>query len=159
MSPKLVTDDLAPAAELYVWGYPLVAIHRTRLLLCSRNDSGCINHIDDLATPSDRAIVVPNNDTLYSSGWYDLRHGELKIQVPAMDHPQRYWNVMIMDGYGHQAYVARRHHGVNGTQVTVTLNPAAAPTNDANPVVTVGTPTAWVIVRVLVESPGDIEQA
>ncbi|MFK7914398.1 MAG: DUF1214 domain-containing protein, partial [Pseudomonadales bacterium] len=47
----------------------------------------------------------------------------------------------------------------NGTQVTVTLNPAAAPTNDANPVVTVGTPTAWVIVRVLVESPGDIEQA
>jgi len=118
-----------------------------------------MNHVDDLATPSDRAIVVPNNDTLYSSAWYDLRHGDLTIDVPPMDHPNRYWNVMVLDAYTHVAYVCRRHHGVGGTSVQVTFDPDTPPANDAGNIVTIGTPTAWVIVRVLVESPEDIEKA
>ena len=115
--------------------------------------------MDNLATPDDRAIVAPNNDTLYSSAWYDLRYGDLIITVPAMDHPQRYWNVMICDGYTHVTYVCRRHHGVNGAQVRVTWDPTKPPRNDDSKVVTVGTPTAWVIIRVLVESPEDIDTA
>ena len=118
-----------------------------------------MNHIDDLATPSDRAIVVPNNDTLYSSAWYDLRHGDLMINVPPMDHPDRYWNVMIVDAYTHVAYVCRRHHGVEGTRVRVTFDPATPPSNDDSDVLTIGTPTAWVIIRVLVESPEDLDTA
>ena len=97
MTADIEPTALSPAAEAYIWGFPLVSVHRTRLLLCSKNDTGAVNHIDDLATPKDRAIVVPNNDTLYSSGWYDLRHGDLLIDVPPMDHPNRYWNVMIAD--------------------------------------------------------------
>jgi hypothetical protein len=152
-------STLSPAAEAYIWGFPLVSVHRTRLLLCSKNDTGTLNHIDDLATPRDRAIVVPNNDTLYSSGWYDLQQGDLMINVPAMDHPGRYWNVMIVDAYTHVAYVCRRHHGVTGTRVRVTLDPSTPPANDNSTVVTVGTPTAWVIIRVLVESPEDLDTA
>ncbi len=153
------SEELSPAAEAYVWGFPLVSVHRTRLLLCSRNDPGTLNHLDNLATPSDKAIVAPNNDTLYSSGWYDLRHGDLTINVPAMDKPDRYWNVMIADAYTHVTYVARRHHGTNGTQVTVTFDPSAPSRDDDSSLVTVGTPTAWVIIRVLVESSADIELA
>ena len=78
---------LSPAAEAYLWGYPLVATHRTRLHLCSRHRSGELNHVAELATPADKAIVAPNNDTLYTSGWYDLRHGNLVIDVPPMDKP------------------------------------------------------------------------
>ena len=156
---SLYKGELSPAAEAYIWGFPLVAVHRTRQLLCSRSDSGTMNHIDDLATPKDKAIVVPNNDTLYSSAWYDLRYGDLSIEVPAMDHQSRYWNVMILDGYTHVAYVCRRHHGVAGTKVRVTLNPEKPPANDASAVVTIGTPTAWVIIRVLVESPEDLDKA
>ncbi len=150
---------MSPAVEAYVWGFPLVSIHRTRLLLCSRNDPGSINHIDDLATPEDRAIVVPNNDTLYSSGWYDLRCGDLTIDVPPMDHPDRYWNVMIVDAYTHVAYVSRRHHGVRGTRVRVAYDPSNPPSYDGSSLLTIGTPTAWVIIRVLVESPEDIDAA
>ncbi len=149
-------EALSPAAEAFVWGFPLASVHRTRLLLCSRNDPGTLNHLDDLSTPSDKAIVAPNNDTLYSSGWYDLRHGDLIIDVPAMDKPDRYWNVMIADGYTHVTYIARRHHGTNGTQVRVTFDPSSPPGDDDSSTVTVGTPTAWVIIRVLVESPADI---
>lgn len=152
-------DEMSPAAEAYIWGFPLASVHRTRLLLCSKSDTGTINHIDDLATPNDRAIVVPNNDTLYSSGWYDLSHGDLTIDVPAMDHPGRYWNVMILDAYTHVAYVCRRHHGVRGTRVQVSFDPTTPPANDDTSIVTIGTPTAWVIIRMLVESPGDITAA
>jgi hypothetical protein len=160
--PPLLDDgseEISPAAEAYVWGFPLVSVHRTRLLLCSKTDTGTMNHIDDLATPNDRAIVVPNNDTLYSSAWYDLRHGDLVIDVPPMDHPERYWNVMILDAYTHVAYVCRRRHGVAGAQVRVTLDPTSPPKNDDGDIVTVGTPTAWVIIRMLVESPEDIDTA
>jgi len=150
------SDTLSPGAEAYLWGYPLMAVHRTRLLLCSRHQAATLNHIDNLATPADRAIVVPNNDTLYSSGWYDLRYGDLTIEVPAMDHAQRYWNVMIVDAYTHVAYVCRRYHGTNGTQVRVTYDPSTPPANDNSDVVPIATPTAWVIIRVLVEAPKDL---
>ena len=159
MTDATNSAPLSPATEAYIWGFPLMSVHRTRLLLCSRTDTATMNHVDNLATPDDRAIVAPNNDTLYSSAWYDLRHGDLIINVPPMDHPQRYWNVMISDGYTHVTYVCRRHHGVNGTQVRVTWDPTTPPSNDDSKVVTVGTPTAWVIIRVLVESPEDIDTA
>jgi hypothetical protein len=159
MTQSSTPEAVSPAAEAYIWGFPLVSVHRTRLLLCSKADTGTVNHIDDLATPSDRAIVVPNNDTLYSSGWYDLRQGDLTIDVPPMDHPDRYWNVMILDAYTHVAYVCRRHHGVEGTRVRVTLDPENPPKNDDSRIVTIGTPTAWVIIRMLVESPEDIDTA
>ena len=103
MTDSASSVSMSAAAEAYVWGFPLISVHRTRLLLCSKHDTGRINHVDDLATPDDKAIVVPNNDTLYSSGWYDLRHGDLVIDVPPMDHPDRYWNVMVLDGYTHVA--------------------------------------------------------
>ncbi len=152
-------DDVSPFAEAYIWGYPLVAVQRTRQLFCSKVPSGILNHIDDLATPADRGVVVPNNDTLYSSGWYDLRHGDLTITVPPMDHAQRYWNLMVVDAYTHVAYVCRRHHGTQGTSVRVTHDPTMPPSNDASKVVRVATPTAWVIIRVLVESPDDLVAA
>ncbi len=152
-------ESLSPAAEAYIWGFPLVSIHRTRLHLCSRHRPGALNHLDDLATPNDKAIVAPNNDTLYSSGWYDLRHGELIIDVPPMDKPDRYWNVMIADAYTHVTYIARRNHGTGGTKVRVKFDPSTPPRDDDSDTVTVSTPTAWVIIRVLVESPADIPVA
>jgi len=76
-------EDISPAAEAYVWGFLLVSVHCTRLLPCSKTDTGVLNHIDELTTTNDLTIVVPNNDTLYSSAWYDLRHGDLIIDLPA----------------------------------------------------------------------------
>lgn len=152
-------DDLSPATEAYLWGFPLVSVQRTRLLLCSKTPTGVMNHVDNLATPKDKAIVAPNNDTLYSSAWFDLSHGDITIKVPPMDHGDRYWNVMIVDAYTHVTYVCRREHGVSGATVTVSYDPEKQNTEAASELVFVATPTAWVIVRVLVESAADIEQA
>src|SRR5262245_38253679 len=107
-------DDAKVARDLYVWGYPLVVMHRTRALHCSRVPLGVMNHVDELATPQHRTVVAPNNDTLYSSGWFDLASGDLTITVPPLE---RYWNVMILDAYTHVQYVSRRTHGRDGAVV------------------------------------------
>ena len=79
--------------------------------------------------------MAPNNDTLYSSAWYDLRHGDLIINVPAMDHPQRYWNVMIR-GYTRNVCAV----GIMGQRRSGTGNLGSYETarNDDSKVVTVG---------------------
>lgn len=150
---------MTPAVEAYVWGFPLVSVQRTRALFCSRADTGVMNHIENLATPADRGVVVPNNDTLYSSGWYDLSYGDLSIEVPPMDHSGRYWNLMIVDAYTHVAYVCRRHMGVSGTSVRVTFDPTTPAPNDDSRIIPIATRTAWVIVRVLVETAEDLAEA
>ena len=117
MTDSALSAPMSAAAEAYVWGF-LSSVFTAPGCCCARNTILPFNHVDNLATPDDKAIVVPNNDTLYSSGWR-LRHGDLVIDVPPMDHPNRYWNVMVLDGYTHVAYVCR-HHGVEGTRVTLT---------------------------------------
>ena len=148
-------EDWAPATEAYLWGYPLLSIQRTRKLLCSRTPPGVFKAIPTLATPRDRAVVVPNNDTLYASGWYDLRFGDLEVSVPPMDHPGRYWNLMVVDAYTRVSYLRRADYGVDGLRARVTWDPEGGEGEVGDGVLRCATPTAWVIGRVLVESPED----
>ena len=159
MTADIEPTALSPAAEAYDLGVsPDIRAPYTVITVLEKRHQRSKSY-RRLGHAQDRAIVVPNNDTLCSSGWYDLRHGDLLIDVPPMDHPHRYWNVMIADAYTHVAYVCRRHHGVRGTQVRVTMDPATPPTNDDSELVSIGTPATWVIIRVLVESPDDIKTA
>jgi len=142
-------------ADAYVWGYPLVAMHRT----CAAHGGVGRRLVarDRLATAADRTVVAPNNDTLYASGWFDLRAGDLTVEVGPLD---RYWSVMLLDAYTHVGYVCRRLHGRDGATVRVTYDPTAVPVVDkATEVLTVGTPTVWVLARVLVAGPHDLEAA
>ena len=151
--------DVEAAAQAYVWGYPLVVMHRTRALHCSRTGPGVLNHRDDLATPASRTVVAPNNDTLYSSGWFDLAAGDLTVDVPPMDTPARSWSVMLLDAYTHVAYASRRLHGTDGTSVRVTLDPSTEWARTGGDVIPMATPTVWVLVRVMVGGPDDLETA
>jgi hypothetical protein len=128
-------------------------------MLSSQHDTGTLRHVESLARPSDKAIVAINNDTLYSSGWYDLSYGDVMIDVPPMDKPNRYWNLMVVDAYTHVAYLSRRHHGVSGVSARVTFDRTAEPQGDGETTIRLGTRTVWIIIRVLVESPDDLAQA
>lgn len=66
---------------------------------------------------------------------------------------------MVVDAYTHVAYVSRRHHGVSGVSARVTFDPTAEPLDDGETTIRLGTRTAWIIIRVLVESPDDLAQA
>ena len=148
------------AADLYIWGHPLVVMHRTRALHCSRGGPGLLRHRLELSTARDRTVVGPNNDTLYSTGWYDLRTGDLILHIPPMDHPSRYWSVMVLDAFTHVTYVSRRQYGVDGTSVRLTYDPNVEHDHIRRAdTIGIGTPTVWVLVRTLVDGPEDLVRA
>ena len=150
--------DLDAVADGVVWGYPLLATHRTLRRNPPPGPAGPFLRTR-LSTAADRGVVAPNNDTLYGSAFYDLGSGDLVVTVPPMDHRGRYWSVMILDAYTHVAYVCRRLHGTEGTEVVVTYDPTERPGDVAATVLPVGTPTVWALARVLVESPDDVPAA
>jgi hypothetical protein len=144
------------AADVYVWGYPLVVMHRTRALHCSGKGIGVLNHRENLATPASRTVVAPNNDTLYSSGWFDLRAGDVTVAVPPLD---RNWSVMALDAYTYVTCGSRRLHGTDGVSLRFTYDPAAAWPRTATTEMAVGTPTVWILIRVMVAGPDDLATA
>jgi hypothetical protein len=146
-------------ADAYVWAYPLLAVHRVRAAHPGRV-GGPLGPRRRLSTAADRSVVAPNNDTLYASGWFDLRAGDVTVDVPAMDRPDRYWSVMLLDAYTNVSYVCRRLHGTAGTRVLVTYDPDADPRpGRARRTVPIATPTLWVLARVLVDGPDDLDAA
>ncbi len=148
------------ASGVYLWGLPLVVMHRTRAVHCAKGGDGRLRHRLHLATARDRTVVGPNNDTLYSSGWYDLRQGDLILEVPPMDHPGRYWSVMLLDAFTHVTYVSRRQYGVKGGRVRITYDPLEKQEHHGPAErIGIGTPTVWILVRTLVEGPEDLPRA
>ena len=144
------------AADLYIWGYPLVVMHRTRALHCSGKGIGVLNHRENLATPASRTVVAPNNDTLYSSGWFDLRGGDVTVRVPAVD---RNWSVMALDAYTYVSCGSRRLHGTDPVELHFTYDPKAPWPRTSTTDLAVGTPTVWILIRVMAGDPADLENA
>ena len=144
------------AAGVYVWGYPLVVMHRTRALHCSGKGIGVLNHRDNLATPASRTVVAPNNDTLYSSAWFDLRSGDVTVHVPPV---ARNWSVMALDAYTYVTCGSRRLHGTEGVDLRFTYDPKNEWPRTSTTEMAVGTPTVWILIRVMVEGPDDVEEA
>ena len=153
------SEAAAIAADTYVWGYPLVVMHRTRAAHGTDPLRGLVAR-NRLSTAADRTVVAPNNDTLYASGWFDLRTGDLAVDVDAMDRPERYWSVMLLDAFTNVSYVCRRLHGTGATNVRVTYDPDTRPEPTIGlSVVPMATPTVWILARVMVDGPDDFEPA
>src|SRR5215207_5932283 len=103
------SNDVAErVADAYVWGLPVLLTHRTRAAHAVSAPAGGLVVRDRLSTAADRSVVAPNNDTLYASGWYDLRAGDLTVTVDAARLGDRYWSVMLLDAHTHVQYVTRR---------------------------------------------------
>ena len=47
----------------------------------------------------------------------------LELAVPPMDHPGRYWNLMVVDAYTRVSYLRRADYGVGGLSARVTWDP------------------------------------
>jgi hypothetical protein len=77
------------ATEAYLYFYPLVTMDLTRKQLTNvkagSGMGGPANTFDNISafpTADMRAVVRPNFDTLYSSGWVDLTREPMVISVP-----------------------------------------------------------------------------
>ncbi len=96
------TEAQAIAAEAYLYFIPLITMDVTRKQLINTEPGkglgGPMNTFDNIpAFPAAdmRAVVRPNFDTLYSSGWIDLTRGPMVISAP--DTGGRYYLLPMLD--------------------------------------------------------------
>ncbi len=80
--------------QAYVYGYPLLDTNRVFLTSTSVNvpngkGGGPVNVFSDfrrLTDPSDKTVVAPNHDTLYSMSWLDLTRQPVVLHMPVVKH-------------------------------------------------------------------------
>ena len=104
MTAAPLSSDEAHAigVEAYLYFYPLVTMDITRKQLTNVEHSEGINapmnsfaNIPAYPTADMRAVVRPNFDTLYSSGWLDLTKEPMVVSVP--DTNGRYYLFPMLD--------------------------------------------------------------
>jgi hypothetical protein len=96
---------LSLGVKAYVYGYPLLDTNRVFLTSTSVNvpngsGGGPVNRFSDvrrLAKPSDRTVVAPNHDTLYSMAWLDLTRQPIVVHMPVVRH--RFVVFELLDPY------------------------------------------------------------
>jgi hypothetical protein len=76
--------------QAYIYGFATVELYRTfynQVIDPNRGHSIGVNefnHIRNLTTAKDTWVVSPNNDTLYSRAWLDLRSEPLILHIPVI---------------------------------------------------------------------------
>jgi hypothetical protein len=66
-----------------------------------------LSHMTELLGPEFKDVVRPNNDTMYSLAWLDLRAQPVVITVPEIE--DRYFSVQLVDMFTHNfAYMGTR---------------------------------------------------
>ncbi len=91
--------------QAYVYGYPLLDMNRVFLTSTSVNvpngkGGGPVNefsHFRRLTNPSDKTVVAPNHDTLYSMAWLDLSRQPMVLHMPVVKH--RFVMFELVDPY------------------------------------------------------------
>lgn len=161
------------ALQAYLWGYAPMTVYR--LERAKTNSQAPLNHffhathLPDWQLPS--PVSAPDVDVLYSSAFLDLSKWPLILHIPAIDS---YYVVQIDDLYGNsQASLGTRTRPGTAEADFLLVGPDdpgytdasahLADGFDAEHVVPIDTPHAWVIVRVPVDaysvpgSPGSLQ--
>lgn len=93
----------AIAEEAYIFAYPMLQNYRTMYLQAIYPASptyvgfNTMYNETHLYGPEFTDVVRPNNDTVYSMTWLDLRAEPVVISVPAI--PDRYYSFQLVDLY------------------------------------------------------------
>jgi hypothetical protein len=115
----------AIAEEAYVYAYPMMEGYRTMYTQAiDRTEPGYrapfnqMTHATELLGPEFKDVVRPNNDTMYSLAWLDLRAQPIVITVPEVR--DRYYSVQLIDMFTHNfAYIGTRATGAEGGSYVV----------------------------------------
>lgn len=105
------------AYDAYIFFYPMLEHYRTMLLQTDPSSSGYKENFNmflnaqRLIDHTFKDVIRPNNDTLYSSSWLDLRTEPIVLRVPAVEG-ERYYSFQMVDMWTHNfAYVGTRTTG------------------------------------------------
>lgn len=151
--------DLKDAART-AWLYclPLIEMASTRQALLRGGSANRMTHRRILSDPGQRQVTAPNNDTLASSGWFDLTQGPVTLTVP--DAGNRYLAVQLLDMYTNtNACVNKRNFrtAIEGGG-TFTLVGPGQQSDGPNPI-EMATPHGWALARTLTTGGDDLAAA
>lgn len=113
-----------------------------------------IVHVRQLSTPDLKLGVTPNNDTMYSSAFYQLRDEPLVITVP--DIQDRYYSIQIVDGYlSNVAYLGTRATQAKAGKYVLVGPGWKGEIPEQMTAIHVPTNEGFFAIRILVEGPED----
>jgi hypothetical protein len=151
------------AEEAYVYAYPMMENYRTMYLQAiDRTAPGYrapfneISHMTELLGPEFKDIVRPNNDTMYSFAWLDLRAQPVVITVPEIEN--RYFSVQLVDMFTHNfAYMGTRAtQGEAGSYVVAGPQWKGPKPGNTKAVFRSESEFVYCIVRIEVRGPDDV---
>src|SRR6202012_985967 len=133
--------EAAKAAYLYALPLTEIALLRGRMLGAGI-PAGRFFPQKGLATPADRFVTTPNNDTIYANAFIDLRHGPATLTIPPLG--ERYGSLYLMDMFSNSiAVLGTRTTGQEGGSFTL-----VGPTDAAPPgALRSPTPRVWATAR------------
>lgn len=96
-----VANRVRIAAEIYLYGYPLVLMEETRKAFiedpAESREMNSFWHNDNFPDYKWKKVVRPNRDTLYSAAWLDLEETPVILSVPEIK--DRYYVMPFMDAW------------------------------------------------------------
>src|SRR5215831_17686051 len=149
--------------EAYLYFYPLVTMDITRKQLTNVEHSEGINapmnsfaNIPAYPTADMRAVVRPNFDTLYSSGWLDLTKEPMVVSVP--DTNGRYYLFPMLDMWTDVfASPGWRTTGTQAGNFLVTPPGWSGAVPSGTTRINAPTPYVWIIGRTKTDGPPDYD--
>jgi len=145
----------AGTIDAEVWGLPLVMMSQLRDTLACQIRVNVLDNTTTLAGPYSTTVAYPNDDTLYSTAFLDLRAGPQLLRVPSVSG--RYVDFQLLDMYtntiadvgvltdgGHRGTYAFVGPGWRGN----------IPKGDVR--IDVPMPDAWLLGRTQVNGPADL---
>jgi hypothetical protein len=162
--PVTPSEAHAIGVDAYVYFYPLVTLDVTRQQLTNveagKSDFGGpmnrFTNVKAFPTADMRAVVRPNFDTLYSSGWLDLTKEPVIVSVP--DTGGRYYLLPMLDMWSN--VFASPGWRTTGTQAGnfIIVPPGwtgSIPTDFSR--IDAPTPYVWIIGRTKTDGPSDYD--
>ena len=156
------TEARQIAAEAYLYFYPLVMMDLTRRVTTNLppgqvqgfGPANAFSHMTAYPDASFRAVVRPNFDTLYSSGWLDLAQGPVILSVP--DMKGRYYLMPMLDMWSNVfAAPGTRTSGSGAAHFAVTPPGWSGTLPEGVQAIASPTPFAWIIGRTQTNGPDD----
>ncbi len=117
-----------------------------------------VGHVARLLDHTARAITAPNNDTIYSSSSLELSGGPVEVFSPT--DTKRYFSIAFMDAFTDNfAYIGTRATRGQGGRFWVVGPQWSGTAPGGVTVLRSSTNDVWMLGRVVVEGPGDLEAA
>ncbi len=152
---RLSAPDLhALAEEAYTYLTPLVTLETFRRRRIANGAMGQVLHARKLLHHRSRQITTPNNDTLYSDFWLDLRRGPARVRIPGTG--ARYFSLMLMDAFTNCISIpGTRTTGTEAVEFTL-IGPDASGEGISGEIVRSPTAMLFGLARILVDDAADL---